>query len=60
VSDLHRFLIEAMKDWHSQLEEIETHYDEDNEFVDNQRAKEDLMREIRETRSKLERVEGGA
>ena len=54
--DLRQYLVVAMEDWYERLGDIETHYDEENEMIDNQGMKEDLMDEIRQTRSKLERV----
>jgi hypothetical protein len=54
-NDLKEYLILAMDDWQRQLEQIETHYD-DSEMVDNQAAKERLLQELVDTRSKLERM----
>jgi hypothetical protein len=54
-NDLKDYLILAMDDWQRQLEQIETHYD-DSEMVDNQAAKERLLQELVDTRSKLERM----
>ena len=54
-SDLKEYLILAMDDWQRQLEQIETHYD-DSEIVDNQAAKERLLQELVDTKSKLERM----
>ena len=56
-NDLKQYLILAMDDWQRQLEQIETHYEE-SEMVDNQAAKEKLLQEIIDTRSKLERMSG--
>ena len=55
-SDLKEYLVVALEDWYSQLEDVEVHYDEENEMVDNQAAKENLLKEIRATRSRLERI----
>ena len=56
TSDLKEYLVVALEDWYSQLEDIEVHYDEEHEMVDNQAAKENLLREIRAIRFRLERI----
>ena len=55
-NDLKEYLVVALEDWYSQLEDIEVHYDEEHEMVDNQAAKENLLKEIRATRFRLERI----
>ena len=54
--DLKDFLVIAMDDWHDRLGEIEVHHDEENQLVDNQGSKEDLLKDIREMKSRLERI----
>lgn len=55
--DLKDFLALTIDDWQDKLGEIEVHYDEENELVDNQGSKDDLLKEMREIKSRLERLE---
>lgn len=55
MEELLEFLTTCMDDWEDRLGEIEVHYDEENELVDNQGAKDDLLKDMRRIRSRLER-----
>ena len=55
MEELLDFLTTCIDDWEDRLGEIEVHYDEENELVDNQGAKDDLLSDMRQIRSRLER-----
>ena len=55
MEELLEFLTTCIDDWEDRLGEIEVHYDEENDLVDNQGAKDDLLKDMRRIRSRLER-----